>query len=210
MDKNTFIKKLDDRLRFLADSDRKDILYDYEEHITAAVENGENEAEVIDKLGSPELIARQYHAAKMIKEAESQSSPRNLLRALLATMGLGMLNLIFVLGPFVALIGVLIGLLGSGIAIAISGILIAGSGLLGLTGLDLHWVIHTSVPISFNQSYLSLAMVGGGISIFSAGGLMTLAGVWLSEQTFKITIRYLKFNMRLITGEAPRHRVREV
>ncbi len=210
MDRGTFLKKLEERLRFLADSDRRDILYDYEEHITAAVENGESEAEVIDKLGSPELIARQYHAARMIHEAERQGSPRSVLRAILATMGLGMLNLIFVLGPFVALIGVLIGLLGSGIAIAFSGVLIVGVGLLGLTGMDLHWVIHSSVPISFNQSYLSLAMIGGGVSIFSGAGLMTLVGVWLCEKTFKLTLRYLKFNMKLITGESPSHRVREV
>lgn len=210
MDRATFLKKLEDRLRFLADSDRRDILYDYEEHIAAAVENGESEAAVIEKLGSPELIARQYHAARMIHEAERQGSPKNVMRAILATMGLGMLNLIFVLGPFVGLIGVLIGLLGSGFAIALSGVFIAGAGLLGLTGMDLHWVIHSTVPISFNQSYLSLAMIGGGISVFSGGGLLALIGVWLSEQTFKLTIRYLKFNMRLITGETPSHRVREV
>lgn len=210
MDRATFLKKLEDRLRFLADSDRRDILYDYEEHIAAAVENGESEASVIEKLGSPELIARQYHAARMIHEAERQGSPKNMMRAILATMGLGMLNLIFVLGPFVGLIGVLIGLLGSGFAIALSGVFIAGAGLLGLTGMDLHWVIHSTVPISFNQSYLSLAMIGGGISVFSGGGLLALIGVWLSEQTFKLTIRYLKFNMRLITGETPSHRVREV
>lgn len=210
MDKVAFLKKLDDRLKFLAESDRREVLYDYEEHIQAAVENGETEEEAIHKLGSPDLIARQYHAARMIKAAETQNNPQNIIRAIFATMGLGMLNLIFVLGPFLAFIGVLIALFAVGFGFAISGIAFAGSGLLGLTGMDLRWVIHSTLPMSFNQSYMSLAMLGGGISIFSLGGLVTLFVVWLVEKTFVLTIKYLKFNMKIITGQPLSHRVGEV
>lgn len=200
MDKNSFLKQLSERLKHLSESERKDILYDYEEHINEAMLSGETEEEVIRKLGSPESIARQFAASKVIREAEVNRSTGNMFRAVMATLGLGFVNLIFVVGPFFAVIGCLIGFAATGLALALSGVAIAGTGLFGLLGGNLNWLIHVGASLSFNQDYLSLGLVGAGVSLGAFGGLFTLGTIWVSQLFYKITIQYLKLNMRIIQG----------
>lgn len=201
MDKNSFLKQLSERLRHLPENERKDILYDYEQHINEAVLNGETEDQVVGKLGSPELIARQFAASKVIREAEVNKSTGNVLRAVIATLGLGLMNLIFIVGPFFAILGCLIGFAAAGLAFVVSGVAIAGSGLFGLLGGNLNWVIHAGTSLSFHQDYFSLGLLGAGVSVGAFGGLFTMATFWLSQAFYKVTIQYLKVNMRIIQGE---------
>lgn len=201
MDKSTFMKRLDERLKFLADAERKDILYDYEEHISAAVENGESEASVIDKLGSPEIIARQYNMSRVIKQAETNKTSGNILRAVIATLGLGFLNLVFVVGPFFGLLGVLIGIYAVAFGFALSGVAIAGVGLFGLLGGDMSLFIHLGESFSYNADVFSLGMLGLGVFFGASGGLIGIFSAWLTKWFYKGTIQYLKFNMKVIKGE---------
>lgn len=201
MDKNSFLKRLDERLRFLADSERKDILYDYEEHINAAIENGEDEAQVIEKLGSPELIARQFNASRSIHQAESNKTTGNMLRAVIATMGVGFFNLIFVVGPFFGLLGVLIGVYAVAFSLGLSGVLVAVVGFYGLMGGNLDLFINLGASFSYNADVFSVGMLGLGVCIGAIGGLFGILSVWLTKWFYKGTIAYLKLNMRLIKGE---------
>ncbi len=201
MDKSTFLKRLEERLRFLADSERKDILYDYEEHITVAVENGESEEEVISKLGSPELIARQYSMSKVIKNAETNHTSGNIVRAVLATAGLGLLNLIFVVGPFFGLLGVLIGIYAVAFGFVISGVALAGVGIIGLLGGDLSLFIHLGEAVSYNSDVFSIGLLGLGIFFGASGGLIGIGSAWLTKWFYIGTIQYLKLNLKVIKGE---------
>ena len=201
MDKNSFLKRLDERLKFLADSERKDILYDYEEHIAAAVENGEDEQAVIDKLGSPDLIARQFNATRTIKQAESNKTTGNMLRAVLATMGLGFLNLIFVLGPFFGLLGCLIGVYAVAFGFGISGLIMAAIGLYGLLGGNLDSFIQLGVSFSYNPDVFSMGILGLGVFFGALGGLVGVLSAWLTKWFYKGSIAYLKLNLRVIKGE---------
>lgn len=200
MDKNSFLKLLDERLKNLTDSERKDILYDYEEHISAAVFNGEREEDVIEKLGSPELIARQFSASKMIRQAETDRSAGNVFRAVLATLGLGFLNLVFIVGPFFALVGVIIALLASSFSIVISGVAVIAVGVFGLAGGNLDLFVHLGSNVRFNQDYFSMGLVGAGVSLGSLGSLMSLGSFWLTKWFYKLTLEYLKLNLRIIQG----------
>lgn len=201
MDKSTFLKRLDERLRFLADAERKDILYDYEEHISAAMENGESEEEAISKLGSPELIARQYTVSKVIKNAETNRTSGNILRAVLASLGLGFLNLVFVVGPFFGLLGVLIGIYAVAFGFAVSGVAIAGVGLFGLFGGDLGLFLHLGQAISYNSDVFSVGLLGLGVFFGAIGGLIGIGSAWLTKWFYKGTLEYLKLNLRVIKGE---------
>lgn len=205
MDKNSFLKLLDERLKNLTDSERKDILYDYEEHISAAVFNGEKEEDVIAKLGSPELIARQFSASKMIRQAETDRSAGNVFRAVLATLGLGFLNLVFIVGPFFALVGVLIALLASSFAMVVSGLAIVATGVFGLAGGNLDLFVHLGNNVRFNQDYFSMGLLGTGVSIGSLGGLMSIGSFWLTKWFYKLTLEYLKLNLRIIQGKPLSH-----
>lgn len=200
MDKNSFLKRLDERLRFLAEAERKDIIYDYEEHINAAIENGENETEVIEKLGSPELIARQFNATQSIKNAEQNKTTGNMLRAVFATMGLGIFNL-FLIGPFFGLLGCLIGFYGAAFGITLGGLVSAAIGMYGLLGGNVEQFIHLGNAVSYNVDVFSMGIVGLGIFLTSIGGLIAVFSIWATRWFYKVTIAYLKLNLNVIKGE---------
>lgn len=60
MSKEQFLKELSSHLRKLPDEERKDILFDYEEHFQFGIEEGKNESDIIKGLGSPKVIAKNY------------------------------------------------------------------------------------------------------------------------------------------------------
>lgn len=62
MNKNEFLTKLDQALVGVPEGERKEILYDYEEHFRNAGAAGKTEAEISHSLGTPEFIAEQYLA----------------------------------------------------------------------------------------------------------------------------------------------------
>lgn len=201
MDKQTFLKRLEERLRFLAEAERKDILYDYEEHINAAVENGEDENAVIEKLGSPEIIARQFNASRTIRQAEDNKTTGNMLRAVLATMGVSLFNLIFVVGIFFGLVGCLIGVYGIAFGFGFSGLVMAGVGAYGLLGGNLDLFIHVGREFSYNPEVFSVGLLGLGVCVGAIGGLLGIFSAWLTKWFYKGTIAYLKLNVKLIKGE---------
>jgi uncharacterized membrane protein len=200
MDKHSFLKRLDERLRFLAEAERKDILYDYEEHIDSAVENGEDEMQVIEKLGSPELIARQFNATQSIKKAEQNKTTGNMLRAVVATMGLGLINLILI-GPFFGLLGCLVGFYGAAFGITLGGLVSAAVGMYGLLGGNVEPFIHLGNSVSYNVDVFSMGIVGLGIFFTSIGGLIAVFSIWATKWFYKGTIAYLKLNLNVIKGE---------
>jgi uncharacterized membrane protein len=55
-----FLKTLELSLQDFTDEERKDILYDYEEHFRIGTESGKTDEELISELGNPENIANQY------------------------------------------------------------------------------------------------------------------------------------------------------
>ena len=202
MNKKEFMKRLEERLKFLADSERKDILFDYEDHFNAAMENGESEEAIVKALGSPEIIARQYRMSRVIQKAETDKSSGNLIRAVLATMGLGFLNLVFVIGPFFGIVGILIGLFGIAFALIVTGVVLAGVGLVGLLGGDIMPYIHTGMNISFDSGYIGLVFAGFGVCIGAIGGLFGIGSIELSKLFYDLTVKYLKFNVKLINWDS--------
>ncbi|HEX3043732.1 MAG TPA: DUF1700 domain-containing protein [Bacillota bacterium] len=84
MSKNEFLKKLDKALAEVPENDRKEILYDYEEHFRNASAAGKTEVEIIDSLGDPESIAKQYLTGNSGKKAET----KRLFLAIIAGNGL--------------------------------------------------------------------------------------------------------------------------
>ena len=62
MSKEQFLKELSSHLRKLPDEERKDILFDYEEHFQFGIEEEKTESEIIKGLGSPKVIAKELLA----------------------------------------------------------------------------------------------------------------------------------------------------
>ena len=189
MGKTEFMSRLAGALDFMSREERDDILYDYEEHFRIGFENGKTEEEIVASLGDPRFIAKQYKANYMVKQAETDSSIGNIVRAVLAAFGMGFFNLIFVVGPFFAIVGVLIGLFAAGTGITLAGV-----------GVFLALIIHPIAP----YIPINYAGVNEGVIVFTAVGLVCMGllfiiGVsYLFKYFFKGTVRYLRWNMDII------------
>ncbi len=189
MNKSEFMRILAEQLSELSVEERNDIVYDYEEHFRVGAESGRTEEELATGLGDPRMIAKQLKAGYLVQRAQDNVSTGNVFKAVIATIALGFFNLVFVLGPFVGAVGVLIGLFVTAIGITVAGFTAFIASIVG-----------PFFPqyISFGLSPVVAAFVGSGLT---ALGLLFLIGDWyLLKGCYHLTIRYLKWNISIITG----------
>lgn len=184
MNRKTFLVELDNLLSPMSSEDRTEILYDYQEHIQAAMETGKSEEEAVASLGSPKLIAKELLADYYLGKAEVHRTPRNVMRAVMATISLGFFNLVVMVGPIVACIGVLIAVFASAVALIIAPVASEFAMLIGIGTSDLPF-LDTFFPL---------------LACFGAGLLLLTLALLLGKSFGKLLIRYARFNARIIRG----------
>lgn len=191
MNKKEFLKELSILLNDLPSEERDEILFDYEEHFSIGHEEGKTDKEIIESLGNPRTIAKQYKASYIVNQAAANPSPSNILSAVFATIVLGFFNLVFVLGPFLGVVGILIGLFGASIGIIVGGFSLFLKIALGpaLTSL-------ISLPVAFTLN--PGASIFLGIGLTSLGLLFLIGNCFLTKWIYIGTIKYLKWNLKMI------------
>jgi len=179
---------------YISREDLDDILSDYAEHFSIGKSEGRSEEDLCRALGSPDDVAKEIRATYLVKKAEQARSARNIWHAVMATLGLGLFNLVFVLIPFIILIVLLGVIFIAGVALLVLGpvlLLIAVMQLLGVTITVPWW---TSPPPG--------VLISTGL--FIAGVIMVVVDLHLARFCYHVAIRYLKWNIRVIKGkEAP-------
>jgi len=187
--KDDFMNQLAGMLGNMPEKDKKEILYDYEEHFTMGISEGKTEEEISRSLGDPKSIARQFRFDCAIRTAETDKSTGNILRAVFAAGLLGFFNLVIVLAPFLTLIGLLMGLFAMAFGFTISG---AAAFIAVILSPFFPNLIDISIGYIFGVS-LSVGLTCLGLLLF-------IAGCYISKYSYKITIKYLKWNVDFITG----------
>lgn len=192
MNKDEYLEKLTKKVMWMPKEDREDIISDYEEHFRIGIEKGRSEEEISKALGDPKTVVKQIKAEYMVKKAENKPSAGSMFEALLAATGLGIFNLIFVLGPSLIVLSVILSLFVVGIAVIFSGILMILSPVLEVI-FPQYFALHTDggfvgvlVEIVFG---LLLTVAGTGLVVF-----MTFISKWF----YDLMIKYLKLNLRII------------
>lgn len=184
MTKEGFLQTLERSLQKLKEHERKEILYDFEEHFAAGLAEGKTEAEIAKELGDPKLIAKEILVDYRIAQAETDRSVKHMIQAILATVSLSFFNLIFVLGPALAMVAVYISLCGIALVLVLS-------------------------PIGWLVSFLF--GFGGGNAIQSFFGSILMSGVGLilsvglyyfGKFLYELSLKYIKFNLRIVKGGA--------
>ncbi|MDF2680058.1 MAG: hypothetical protein K0R47_1248 [Brevibacillus sp.] len=183
MTRREFMDELGSLLSELPDKERLDILADYTEHFLMGIQDGKSEHEIAETLGSPKGLARELLAGYRIHQAQSNASVGNMTRAIIATVSLGFFNLIFVLGPFMALIGVLVACYGVSVSL-----LVAPLGMLAQYG----------VP---NLSHERLFLLFGSLASVGLGGMLVIGLLRLTKWLYRQFLRYLQFNVQMIRGK---------
>ncbi len=187
MNKNDFMRALEDSLGSLSKDEKEDILYDYEEHFRIGIEKGKTEEEIAKELGDPHSIGKSYRAYTAVETASKNPSSKNIGKAILAAAALGFFNLVIVLGPFIGLVGVLIGLFAASACIAISGFC-------GIFGIIAQPFIPAHVHIGINPIAAFFLCIG----LSSLGILLFIGMTYLGRFFLRGTIKYLKWNLSII------------
>ena len=181
MTKLEFFQQLNKLLAKLPDSEKEDIMQDYEEYFAFGLQDGKSEEQIVSALGSPKQISKELLASYHVERATSTSTTANIFRAVWAVIGLGFFNLIIVLGPFAVLLGLIV-----------SGWLAGASFLLAPVLFVLN-VIFNIDAFSLFDLFVSLALCGLGFFI--------IIGMFTATKSIRNGfIRYLKYNMRLVKG----------
>lgn len=191
MNRNEFMYSLRNTLRDFPQQEKEEIIYDYEEHFAVALQSGKTEEEVCHELGDPESIGKQYKINSSINRASSNPTAGNIIRAIIASLGLGLLNLIFVLGPFIGVASVLLALFVSACAITFAGVF-------STVAIILKQIFPQFIPVYAVTPWL--AGIFYAIALTCAGLLLCMLMSFLVKIFFKGTLKYLKMNVNIITG----------
>ncbi|KQO01041.1 HAAS signaling domain-containing protein [Paenibacillus sp. Leaf72] len=182
MTKHNYMSELERLLAKVPDKQRREWLFDYYSHFQQAEENGQSEHEAALELGDPRQIASELLLGYKVQRAEAKKSFGNTSKAVLATVSLGFFNIVFVLGPYAAAVGVLIALWATTLALGLAGV---------TTVLESTW----SGMFTLTQA-ASIGLVCIGLSILLGIGVNAL-----TKGFFAATIKYLKFNTKIIRGK---------
>lgn len=188
MNKAEFINSLEAQLSRIPQAEQDEILYDYEEHFTIALEHGKTEEEIANDLGDPKVIGKQFMADTIVKQAAQSKTAGGITKAVFAIAGLGVFNLIFVLGPFLFFAGLLIAMFAAAVAILLSGFALVIAALAAPV-----------FPGSINLAGINSAViVFTGIGLASFGALCFIGMTYAAKWFFQGILYYLNMNVKLI------------
>lgn len=181
MTNQAFLDELNKLLRKLPSDERKETLYDYEEHIRIAREQGKSNDELLRGLGDPKSIAKAIMAEYYVGLASEAKNSASIFRAIAASISLGFFNFLIVLPPTIAFLAVFL------VLYIVSWVLVI-SPLLGLYCLLQGY--------GWSVIFASLLTSGIGLFLFTASS-------WILRKIFTQWLtRYLKFNIRIAKGGA--------
>lgn len=191
MNKEEFFQKLGRSLKGLPKTEIDTIMADFEEHFMNSVKEGRSEDETAEMLGNPAAIGRIAKTELLMEEAETKGSARSVFRAVMAAAGLGLFNIIIVIGPFFGIVGALIGLWAAAAGVGLSGVATLG-------------VLFFS---PFVRSFIPLTAAGivftlfTGIGLAAFGGLLGIGMVYLTKWFAKLTLAYAKATVGIVKGK---------
>jgi uncharacterized membrane protein len=191
MNREQFFSQLKRALGRIPESEKREILADYEEHFRMGASEGKAEAEIAQALGNPRSIGGSYRIDSILEETKEGAgiSASSVLRAVFASSSLTIFNAIFVLGPFCGLVAVMVSLWAVAASLALAGVA----------------VILGTIAAPILPQYITLGGVNPAFAAFAgigaaALGLLAGIGMWKLTRMFLIMIAgYVKFNVRIVT-----------
>lgn len=175
-----FMSRLRRGLSGLAPATIADIVADHEAHFAEAAAAGRTEAEAASALGDPHRLARELRADAGLKRWEETKSPSNAGAAIVALVGLGAIDIMFLLPLLMGVLGALFGILVAVVTMFVSGGFVFAIGPL------------TAPPGGPMTAFLAGVALMAGATFLAA--LLTLATVGL----FNAVVWYARLHFRLL------------
>jgi uncharacterized membrane protein len=167
MTREAFIARLWAGLKGMPPKAAADIIADYDAHFAEGAAQGRTEAEIAAALGDPDRLARELRAEAGVKQWETRRSPEAAAVAVFAILGLGAIDLIFLLPIMIGVISALFGLI-----VATIGVFVAG-GVVFAVG---PFAAAPGGPVV--ALLAGLGMMAGAVA---AGALLTLVSIGLTN-----------------------------
>lgn len=180
MTRAEFITRLRRGLSGLPATTIADIVADHEAHFADAMAEGRTEAEAAAALGDPDRLARELRADAGLRRWEETKSPSNAGAAIIALIGLGAIDVMFLLPLLMGVLGTLFGFLVAVVTIFFLGGFIFAAGPL------------TAPPGGPITAFL--AGIGLMASATFVGSLLTLVTVGV----FNAVVWYARLHFRLL------------
>lgn len=192
MTKGEFLYNLRSNLSILPKEEIENIIEDYSMHINELLDEGESLEQILNKLGDPKEIAKQYieelgyeDSVKEYKNTEAQYRVNESnYEAKKVKSGNIALFVFMQIVNFLFLAWVVFGVGVAVFSVGVSGIAVAGSSLAIL-------FLNTSVNIGI-RLLKTFVMAGVGILLFNAALAIAIGMV-------KLMIKYVKWNISLIS-----------
>lgn len=186
MKKKTFLKQLEEELSSLPQDDIDDIIEDYNEYFAEGKKDKRTEEDLVKGLGNPKQLAKNLKAEYHIKKAKEGPSVKNILKAILASVSLGLFNIIILLGPVIAAFAVIISLYAVIFSLFVASVA----------------VFAVSFPITFLSSVIvGIAVFFASIALVSVAVLLLLAVNFITKYFLKGLVAYMKLNIKIVRGE---------
>ena len=171
MNKEQYLSKLK---KMLPEYESQDIINDFEEHFRTGMENGKTEEEIIQSLGNPVEIAKEYGYT------EDRISKMSVGARVIALIGLIFFDLLIGISIIASLFSVWVSLWATVLALVVAGI----ASLVGMFFTPL-W-------------YLALC---GGLASLALSVLLGIGMLYVSKYAFKALVWYGKLHIRVASGE---------
>ncbi|MGK9049968.1 DUF1700 domain-containing protein [Neorhizobium petrolearium] len=183
MSKDAFLNTLRRGLGGLPGEEIEEIMSDYAAHFAESESRGRSEAEVVSALGDPARIARELRADIGLKRFETHWSFSNLIAAVMALVGLAIVDLLLLLPLLILAILLAVGFAVGLIAIGAGGLKVIVTALLFYPGDAL-------------TALLARLCIGAGlVSGFLGGGALLLMALGAG---IRILGHYARLHFRLV------------
>jgi uncharacterized membrane protein len=167
MTREAFIARLWVGLKGMPPRAAADIIADYDAHFAEGAAQGRSEAEIAAALGDPDRLARELRAEAGVKQWETRRSPEAAAVAVFAILGLGAIDIIFLLPVLIGVVAALFGLIVATIGVFVAGgVVFAVGPFAGPPGGPLVALL------------AGLGMMAGAVA---AGALLTLVSIGLTN-----------------------------
>lgn len=182
MNKITYLNDLESELRWLPRQERDKIMYQYEDIFYEGERKGQSETEIIKTMESPKKIAKEIYAKQAIRNAEHAPNAQNVIRAVLATLGIGIMTLVIILIPLLFVAIIIVAMLLLSLVLLMSPLIMLVANVSG----GFQHFMFSDFLFSFSYTGLGIVFI---VLIFK-----------LIEILYKLILRYLSWNLKLIKG----------
>lgn len=208
MTKYEFLGILSEGLKSLSQTERKEILYDYEEHFRIGEANNKSDEEIITELGDPHMILSQYKSSYDGNPFEQNNSNNDYINSdqnfnhtnysksnyndfyqsnntsTIVKVIVTILIIIAAIPVGSTVLSILLGLYGTALGLTIGGIGMIIGGLTG--GLALSII---SLPFSIPLS----ALIFVGIGTTALGLIIFMFSLWLTKLGYDLIIKLINW-----------------